>query len=53
MDFLKGKRTYLIAAAWCIVTFAYAIGMIDQHTFELVQGILLPGGLAALRAGVK
>jgi len=53
LDKLKGKKTYLIAAVWSVVTFAYSIGYLDEHTYQLIQGILLPTGLATLRAGVK
>lgn len=53
MDFLKGKKTYLVAALFALVTFAYSMGWIDEHTLQIVQGALLPAGLAALRAGVK
>lgn len=53
MDFLKGRKTYIVAAVWALATFAYAVGMLDQATYNLIQGILFPAGLAALRAGVK
>lgn len=53
MDILKGKKTYLISALWAIATFVYSMGWIDQYTFSLIQGALLPAGIAALRAGVK
>lgn len=53
MDILKGKKTYLIAAAWAIITFLYSMGWIDAHTYQLIQGFLFPAGIAALRAGLK
>ncbi len=53
MDFLKGKKTYFIAALWAIATFAYSAGFIDQATYNLIQGVLFPAGLASLRAGIK
>ena len=49
---LDGKKTYFIAALLAFATFSLTIGWIDQRTYELVQGVLLPAGLAALRAGV-
>lgn len=53
MDFLKGKKTYIIATLWAISTFVYANGWIDNQTYTLIQGALFPAGLASLRAGVK
>jgi len=53
MEFLKGKKTYLIAALWALATFAYSINFIDKATYDLIQGVLFPAGIAALRAGVK
>jgi len=50
---LTGKKTYLIAALWSLATFAYANGWIDQNTYTLIQGILFPAGIAALRADIK
>lgn len=51
-DFLSGKKTYLVAALWAVCTFLYSVGMIDKPTYDLIQGVLLPAGLAALRSGV-
>lgn len=53
MDFLKGRKTYLIAALWAISTFAHSVGYIDSNTYQMIQGILFPAGLATLRAGIK
>lgn len=53
MSTLKGKKTYLVAAAMVIVAGLHALGYIDEATFRALQGILLGGGLAALRAGVN
>lgn len=53
MDFLKGKRSYLIAAAWGLATFAYANGWLDEHSYQIIQGVLFPAGIASLRAGMK
>ena len=53
MDFLKGKKTYLIAAAVGLVTVAHQLGWIDADTYKVVLGFLGAGGLATLRAGVN
>ena len=56
MDFnklLKGRKTYIVACLFALATFAYSVGYIDENTYRMIEGILLPAGLAALRAGVK
>ena len=53
MDFLKGRKTYLIAALWALVTFAYSLGFLDERTYQMIQGLLFPAGIAALRARIK
>lgn len=47
---LKGKKTYLGAAALAVAVFLLNTGKIDQHTYETVQGALIAWGFAALRA---
>ena len=49
---LEGRKTYLISALWALATFVYSAGFIDQDTYNMIQGVLFPAGLAALRAGV-
>tara|TARA_Y100000310_G_scaffold242266_1_gene246411 strand:- start:3125 stop:3292 length:168 start_codon:yes stop_codon:yes gene_type:complete len=53
MDFLKGKKTYMIALAVGLVTAAQVLGWIDADTYKVVLGFLGAGGLATLRAGVN
>jgi len=53
MEFLKGKKTYLVALGIAIATGALQMGWIDQKTYEWIIGILGAGGLAAIRAGIK
>lgn len=50
---LKGWKTYLISAAMVIVAGLHAQGYITDALYSTLQGILLGGGLAALRAGVS
>lgn len=52
--FLKGKKTYIIAALIAIVNYLIAQGVIDldANTIELVNGLLAGAGLATLRAAV-
>ena len=56
MDFnalLKGRKTYIVAALFALATFLRYINVIDENTFKMIEGVLLPAGLAALRAGIK
>ena len=50
---MKGYRTYLVAAVMVIVAGLHAQGYISDSLYTTLQGILLGGGLAALRAGVS
>lgn len=52
MNFLIGKKTYLIAGALALVTFARVMGWLDDAAYQMICGLLGAGGLAALRAGV-
>ena len=50
---LRGYRTYLVAALMVILSGLQAQGYVTDTLYTTLQGILLGGGLAALRAGVK
>lgn len=50
---LKGKKTYIIAAAAGVVTAAHAAGFIGVELYTSIMGFLGAGGLATLRAGVS
>jgi len=50
---LKGKRTYMIAAAIGILSAAKAMGWIDEGAYNTLLGILGATGLATLRAAQK
>lgn len=52
-EFLKGKKTYLIAAAGAVATGVYLLGFVDTDTYVGIMGFLGFGGFAALRAGIK
>lgn len=49
---LDGKKTYFVAVLWGLATAAFVLGWIDQNTYQIIQGILFPAGLASLRASV-
>ena len=49
---LEGKKTYIVATAWGLAVVGNMVGIIDPEQLRLIETILLPLGLAALRAGV-
>lgn len=51
-DYLQGKKTYLIAAAMVVASGLYAQGYLSAEVYKIVEGVLLGGGLATLRAGL-
>jgi len=52
MAWLSGKKTYIVAALMAIATGAKFLGYLSPEAYTTVEGLLLGGGLAALRAGV-
>ena len=53
LTWFKGKRTYLVAVAIALATFAHNAGLIDVNTYQLIVGLLGAGAVATLRAGIK
>ena len=53
MNLFRGYRTYIIAGLIGVAGVLFAVGIIDEQTYGVAMGILAPGGLAALRAGVS
>ena len=52
MGFLKGKRTYIVAALMVILTGLHGEGYLADPLYNTLHSVLLAGGLAALRAGI-
>lgn len=63
VDWLKGKKTYIVSIATVLLSLLVLTGVLDSSDLDdmvvrverLVAafGLLLGGGLAALRAGVE
>lgn len=53
MDFLKGWKTYLIAAVGIILNGLIATGHIPESARETINSLLAFLGLGTLRAAVK
>lgn len=53
MNFLSGKKTYLVAVVGVLINGAWQMGYLPQEYIIFANMILGFFGLAALRAGVK
>lgn len=52
-EFIRGKKTYIVAGVMAVVSGLKMFGVIDQVTYEGIMGILAACGFGALRAGVE
>ena len=52
LKLLKGYRTYIIAAALFVLGGLRALGYVDEATYQTAFSLLVPAGLATLRAGI-
>lgn len=52
LDFLKGKKTYFLAAAGACTAIATFLGG-ESTLYQLIAALFGAGGLASLRAGIK
>lgn len=53
VEFLRGKKTYIVSLAIAVIAFSFSIGWIDSETAMTLYGLLGAGGFAALRDGVR
>jgi hypothetical protein len=52
-EFIRGKKTYIVAGIMAVVSGMKFFGVIDQVTYEGIMGLLAALGFGALRAGVE
>lgn len=52
LNFLAGKKTYLVAAATGTLTALHALGKISDGLYQQLLVLLGAGGLAAVRAAI-
>jgi hypothetical protein len=50
---MSGYRTYIVAGLMAVASVLFGLGIIDRTMYETIMGLLMGGGVAALRAGVK
>jgi hypothetical protein len=51
IEFLKGKKTYLVAAAMVVLSGLKAMKYIDESTFNWISMVLMSGGFVTIKAG--
>ena len=52
MGFLKGYKTYIIAALTAALTLAHSLGYIDEATYQTLLALLGAGGLSTVAAKI-
>jgi hypothetical protein len=52
-EFIRGKKTYIVAGIMAVVSGLKMFGVVDQVTYEGIMGLLAALGFGALRAGVE
>jgi hypothetical protein len=53
IDFLSGKKTYIIAVIIAVLNFAVAMGWLSVEMIDQINLILVSLGLGSLRAGIS
>lgn len=53
VQFIRGKKTYIVAGIMVLVTGLRAFGIIEQSTYEGAMGVMAALGFGTLRAGVE
>ena len=50
LDFLKGKKTYLMAVLMASVTVTYNLGYLDKATYDMLMALLSAGAVSTVAA---
>ena len=50
MEWLKGKKTYIMAVLMASVTVAYNLGYIDKTTYDMLLALLSAGAVSTVAA---
>lgn len=53
LDFLAGKKTYIVAIVLAVLNLAVAMGWISPEHLEQINLILVALGIGALRSGIS
>ena len=52
IEFLQGKKTYIVMVVGIVVNGLFAMGYIDDKTVTLLDGVIVSLGLGTIRAGI-
>lgn len=53
IEFLQGKKTYIVMTVGIIVNGLYAMGVIDEQLLITLDGVIIALGLGTIRAGIS
>lgn len=53
IEWLRGKKTYVVVIVGVLVNGAYAMGYIDEQTVFAIDGMLTFLGMGTIRAGIS
>lgn len=53
LDWLSGRKTYILATLFLVTSICAHFGIIDSETTKTLQALFGGGALVTLRAGVK
>ena len=53
LDFLAGKKTYIIVVIGAVLNVAVAFGWVSPDNLEQINAVLVALGLGAIRAGIS
>ena len=49
LDFLSGKKTYILMAILFVAGGLKALGLLDEATYNMIFSFLVPAGIVTLR----
>ena len=53
VDYLNGKKTYIVAGIVAAIVFAQVVGWVNPDQVEIIYGVLAAIGLYAVRDAIK
>ena len=53
VDYLNGKKTYIVAGIVAAIVFAQVVGWVNPDQVEIIYGVLAAVGLYAVRDAIK
>lgn len=52
INFLKGKKSYIIAIVGAIITFCYIAGYMSKETYQVLMTLIGVGTIASVRVAI-